>query len=50
MQPSHVLLALGRTPAQARAAIRFSLSKDTTEEDIRYAVEALERVLMPMRD
>jgi cysteine desulfurase len=49
MQPSHVLQAMGRSPAQARAAIRFSLSHETTEEDIRYAVEALERVLEPMR-
>ncbi|GBD06905.1 Cysteine desulfurase IscS [bacterium HR21] len=49
MQPSHVLRAMGRSPAQARAAIRFSLSHETTEEDIRYAVEALERVLQPMR-
>jgi len=50
MQPSHVLLAMGRSPAQARAAIRFSLSHENTEEDILYAVEALERVLAPMRD
>lgn len=50
MQPSHVLLAMGRSPAQARAAIRFSLSHQTTEEDLLYAVEALEKVLAPMRD
>lgn len=50
MQPSHVLLAMERSPAQARAAIRFSLSHENTEEDILYAVEALERVLAPMRD
>ncbi|MCS7176354.1 MAG: cysteine desulfurase [Candidatus Kapabacteria bacterium] len=50
MQPSHVLLAMGRSPAQARAAIRFSLSHETTEEEISYAVEALQRVLAPMRD
>ncbi len=50
MQPSHVLIAMGRSPAQARAAIRFSLSHETTEDDILYAVEALLNVLAPMRD
>ncbi|MEN3027124.1 MAG: cysteine desulfurase family protein [Chlorobiota bacterium] len=49
MQPSHVLLAMGRSPAQARAAIRFSLSHETAEEELYYAVEALEKVLSPMR-
>ncbi len=50
MQPSHVLLAMGRSLAQARAAIRFSLSHDTTEEELLYAVQVLEKVLAPMRD
>lgn len=49
LQPSHVLLAMGRSLAQARAAIRFSLSHETTEEELLYAVQALEQVLAPMR-
>jgi cysteine desulfurase len=41
MEPSHVLLAMGRTPATAKATIRFSMGRSTTEEDLAYAVAAL---------
>lgn len=37
--PSHVLRALGRTPAEAHASLRFGLGRSTTEEEIRYAAE-----------
>ena len=33
-EPSHVLRALGRTPAEARASIRFGLGRGTTQGDI----------------
>lgn len=33
-EPSHVLTAMGLSPARARASIRFSLSKLTTEEEV----------------
>ncbi len=49
IQPSHVILAMGRDVAAARATIRFSLGKSTTVGDINTAVEALERVLGRMR-
>ena len=34
IEPSHVLVAIGLRPDQARASIRFSLGKQTTAEDI----------------
>jgi cysteine desulfurase len=34
IEPSHVLIAMGLNKDQARASIRFSLGKQTTEEDI----------------
>ena len=40
-EPSHVLLALGRTEAEARSALRFSLGHSSTPAD----VEALGRAL-----
>lgn len=49
MQPSHVLLAMGYPPAQAKAAIRFSLSRFTTEDDILHAAQALQEVVGGMR-
>jgi len=33
-QPSHVLLAMGRTPAQARSSLRFSLGHTSTDADV----------------
>lgn len=34
LEPSHVLLALGRRPEEARAALRFSLGRDNTAEEV----------------
>lgn len=49
LQPSHVLKAMGRSDAEARAAVRFSLSKDTTEQEIVAAVHALAEIVADMR-
>jgi cysteine desulfurase len=40
-QPSHVLIALGATPAQARGSLRFSLGHDSTAADVDAAVAAI---------
>ncbi len=49
LEPSHVLRAIGLERETAPAAVRFSLGKDTTEEDIDYAVDALATVLERQR-
>ncbi len=43
-RPSHVLLAMGRTAEQARAALRFSFGAATTGEEIDRLLEAVPRV------
>ncbi len=50
LQPSHVLVAMNRADAEAKAAVRFSVSKDTRTEDIRRTVEVLEAILQEMRE
>ena len=45
LQPSHVLMAMGRDERTARATVRFSLGRATTAEDVKYAAEALEEVV-----
>jgi cysteine desulfurase len=40
-EPSHVLLAMGLTPAEARASLRLSLSRLTTPEEIDRALEII---------
>jgi cysteine desulfurase len=45
VMPSHVLMAMGVPEETARATIRFSLGRGTTDEEIVQAIEALKRVL-----
>ena len=43
--PSHVLLAMGRDPAEARETLRFSLGHASTEADVDAAVAAVRGAL-----
>lgn len=47
-QPSHVLLAMGETPAHAKAGVRFSLGRGTTDADIDQAIAAVQLALAPL--
>jgi len=46
--PTHVLIAMGKTPEFAHCAIRFSLSHHTTDQDIDATEDALAKVLEEM--
>ena len=46
--PTHVLLAMGKSVEDAHCAVRFSLSHDTSEEDIQFTLKALADVLTEM--
>jgi cysteine desulfurase len=48
-EPSHVLTAMGLSPARARASIRFSLSKLTTEADIDFALSLVPAAVERLR-
>jgi cysteine desulfurase len=48
-EPSHVLVAMGLSPARARASIRFSLSRLTTEEEIDYALTLIPAAVAHLR-
>ncbi|MFZ3214965.1 MAG: cysteine desulfurase family protein [Candidatus Acidiferrales bacterium] len=41
VEPSHVLLAMGLTPEEARSSVRFSLGRATTAEEIERAIAAI---------
>jgi cysteine desulfurase NifS len=47
-EPTHVLIAMGRSPEAAHCAVRFSLSRYTTAEEIDQTKQALARVLEEM--
>ncbi len=48
-QPSHVLQALGRSPEQIRASLRFGLDRHTTEAEVAIASEHLSAVITQLR-
>ena len=50
IEPSHVLIAMGLRPEQARASIRFSLGKQTTEQDIDCAIQLLPETVARLRE
>jgi len=50
IEPSHVLVAMGLRPDQARASIRFSLGKQTTEEDIDLALALVPETVARLRE
>ena len=49
-EPSHVLTAMGLSPARARASIRFSLSKLTTEEEVDEALKLIPAAVARLRE
>jgi cysteine desulfurase len=48
-RPSHVLLAMGLSPAQASSSVRLSLSRYTTEAEVDAAAEVLVRAARRLR-
>jgi cysteine desulfurase len=49
LEPSHVLMALGLAPEDARATLRLSLGQQTTEAEIDFALETIPPVIERLR-
>jgi cysteine desulfurase len=50
LEPSHVLLAMGLRRDQARASIRFSLGRQTANEDIDFALALVAETVARLRE
>ena len=50
LEPSYVLRALGRNDELAHSSIRFSLGRFTTEEEIDFTIDLLQRKIGKLRD
>jgi cysteine desulfurase len=49
INPSHVLTAMGVTREEARASLRFSLGRTTTDNDIDHALEIINHTVAKLR-
>ncbi|MDO4459840.1 MAG: cysteine desulfurase NifS [Clostridia bacterium] len=49
LDPSHVLLAIGRPHEIAHGSLRLTLSAETTEEEINYTVDTLKQIVERLR-
>ena len=50
IEPSHVLLAMGMPQQQARSSVRISLGKQTTQEDIDFAIKVIPEAVGRLRE
>ncbi|MGL3104309.1 cysteine desulfurase NifS [Bradyrhizobium sp. BR 1432] len=50
MEPSHVLRAMNVPSARLRGAIRFSLSRETTSDEIDHVLVALRKIITKLRE
>ena len=48
--PTHVLIAMGRSEEEAHCSVRFSLSEQTSKKDIEHTLTALKEVLEEMEN
>jgi len=50
VEPSHVLTAIGLPPEEARASLRFSLGRGTTEQEIDFALQVVPAAVEQLRE
>jgi cysteine desulfurase len=50
IEPSHVLTAMGLRPEQARGSLRFSLGKQNTLDEVKFAVNLVSQTVARLRD
>ncbi len=49
-EPSHVLVAMGKDKVEAQGAIRFSMGRSTTKEQLDYVLEKLPTIIERLRN
>lgn len=50
LEPSHVLLAMGRSEQEARASLRFSFGAENTEEEVRRAAQIVTNCVKDLQE
>ena len=49
LEPSHVLLAIGKPPEEAHGSIRFTLGRLNTEADVDYVLDIFPKIVEKLR-
>ena len=49
LDPSHVLLAIGRVHDVAHGSLRLTINEETTDEDVEYIIKAVDEVVTYLR-
>jgi cysteine desulfurase len=49
IEPSHVLLAMGLSPVEAKSAVRFSLGYTTTDDEIDHVLGVMPKIVERLR-
>jgi cysteine desulfurase len=49
-EPSHVLIAMGHAPAQARSSARFSFGSENRDEEVAPAIDLMVQAVQRMRE
>lgn len=50
LEPSHVIMALGKGEEAAHSSLRFTFGRKTTEQDIKKAIESTKKVIEKLRE
>jgi len=50
IEPSHVLLAIGRSAKEARGTVRITIGKNTSDEDVEYMLNLLPDIVKKLKD
>ncbi len=50
LEPSHVLLAMGKSDAEAEASVRFTLGRTTTKQDLDYTAKVLQEIVARLQN
>jgi cysteine desulfurase len=50
IEPSHVLTAMGLSPERARGSLRFSLGKQNTPDDVKFALDLIPQTVARLRE
>ena len=50
IEPSHVLIAMGLSPDQARSSLRFSLGKQNTQEEVDFSLSLIPATVARLRE